>query len=111
MKHFIPTIGLRMEFAASKKILAYSCDTEPCPQMAQLAGGADILVHESTGAQPGHSSAAQAGQAAKQAGVGSLYLIHYPTGQYSHQDLLVEARAQFAGPVALAEDFMQLNFD
>ena len=111
MKHFIPTIGLRMEFAASKKPLAYTCDTEPCPQMAQLAGGADILVHESTGAQPGHSSAAQAGQAASQAGVGSLYLIHYPNGQYTRRELLAEARAHFAGPVALAEDFMQLNFD
>ena len=46
VQHFIPTIGLRIEFAASKKILAYSCDTEPCAQVAQLAGGADILVHE-----------------------------------------------------------------
>ncbi|MGD0753146.1 MAG: ribonuclease Z [Anaerolineales bacterium] len=111
VKHFVPTIGLRMEFASSKKTLAYSCDTEPCAQMTQLAGGADILVHESTGAQPGHSSAAQAGQAARQAEVGSLYLIHYPTGQFANRDLLAEARAQFAGPVTLAEDYMQLNFD
>jgi ribonuclease Z len=102
---------LRMEFASSKKTLAYTCDTEPCPQMAQLAGEANILVHETSGAQPGHSSAAQAGQAARQAGVGSLYLVHYPTGQFASADLLAEARTQFDGPVSLAEDFMQLNFD
>lgn len=111
MKHFIPSIGLRMEFAPSKKILAYSCDTAPCPQMAQLAGGADILVHEASGASEGHSSAAQAGQAARQSGAGRLYLIHYPTGQFTSADLLDEAHAQFDGPVTLAKDFMQLNFD
>ena len=27
VQHFIPTIGLRIEFASSKKVLAYSCDT------------------------------------------------------------------------------------
>ena len=110
VQHFIPTIGLRMEFAASKKTLAYSCDTESCAQETQLAAGADILVHESSGARPGHSSAAQAGQAARKAGVGSLVLIHYPTGQFACGDPLAEARQQFDGPVTLAEDYMVLDF-
>ena len=110
VQHFIPTIGLRFEFASSKKVLAYSCDTEPCAQEIKLAEGADILVHESSGALPGHSSAAQAGQAARRAEVGQLYLIHYPTGQFATGDLLAEARQQFEGPVTLAEDYMVLDF-
>ena len=110
VQHFIPTIGLRIEFASSKKSLAYSCDTEPCPQLTQLASGVDIFVHESSGAIPGHSSAAQAGQAARKAEVGSLYLIHYPTGRFANGDLLADARQQFEGPVTLAEDYMILDF-
>jgi ribonuclease Z len=110
VQHFIPTIGLRIEFVASGKILAYSSDTGPCVQELQLAAGADILVHEASGALPGHSSAAQAGQAARQAGVGSLVLIHYPTGQFATGDPLAQARRQFDGPVTLAEDYMVLDF-
>ena len=110
VQHFIPTIGLRIEFATSKKIFAYSCDTEPCAQVVQLAAGADILVHESSGALPGHSSAAQAGQAARRAEVGQLYLIHYPTGQFAAGNPVAEARQQFEGPVTLAEDYMVLDF-
>ena len=111
VQHFIPTIGLRIEFTSSNKTLAYSCDTEPCAQEIQLASGADILVHESSGALPGHSSAAQAGQAARKAEVGHLYLIHYPTGQFASGNPVAEARQQFEGPVTLAEDYMVLDFD
>jgi ribonuclease Z len=111
VQHFIPTIGLRIEFASSKKVLAYSCDTEPCPQLADLAAGADILIHESSGALPGHSSAAQAAQVARRAEVGKLILIHYPTGQFATGDPLAEARQQFDGPIELAEDYMVLDFD
>jgi ribonuclease Z len=111
VQHFIPTIGLRIEFLKSQKALAYSCDTEPCPQVLRLAEGADVLIHESSGLLPGHSSAAQAGEAAAQAEVGELFLIHYPTGQYTVKDLLSEARAKFEGPVTLAEDFKSINFE
>jgi len=110
VKHFIPTIGLRIEFTASKKILAYSCDTEPCTQLTGLAEGADVLVHESSGALPGHSSAKQAGEAARLAEVGALYLIHYPTGQFATGSPLAEAQEQFGGPVTLTEDYMELHF-
>ena len=111
MQHFIPSIGLRIEFSKSNKILAYSCDTEPCRQEIKMAEGADVLVHEASGALPGHSSAAQAGEAARLAKAGSLYLIHYPTGQYASGNLADEAREQFAGPVTLAEDYMVLDFN
>jgi ribonuclease Z len=110
MQHLIPSIGLRIEFTPSKKTMAYSSDTEPCKHLIKLAGGADVLVHEATGAQKGHSSASQAGETARLAGVGSLYLIHYPTGQFATGNPVAEAREQFSGPVTLAEDYMVLDF-
>ncbi len=109
--HLLPTIGLRFEFNHTNKTMAYSCDTEPCAQVIRLAAGADILIHESAGASRGHSSAAQAAEIASQAEVGKLYLIHYPTGKYASGDLIAEAHQRYQGEVALAEDFMELNFD
>jgi ribonuclease Z len=111
VQHMVPAVGLRLEFIRSKKSLAYSCDTEPCAQVIRLAEGVDVLIHEAAGAFHGHSSAAQAGEAARQAGVGALYLIHYPTGKYASGDLVAEARQRFDGPVNLAEDFMAMEFD
>ena len=72
VRHLVPTIGLRIESLNSHKTVAYSCDTEPCQQVIRLAAGADILIHEATGASPGHSSASQAGGIARQAEVGAL---------------------------------------
>jgi ribonuclease Z len=111
VRHLLPTIGLRFEFNHTNKIMAYSCDTEPCAQVVRLAEGADTLIHEAAGATRGHSSAAQAGEIASQAEVGKLYLIHYPTGKNENADLVAEARMRFQGPVSLAEDFMELDFN
>jgi len=111
VNHLMPTIGLRVEFKSNKKVMAYSCDTEPCAQVIRLAAGAEALIHEASGAFLGHSSAVQAAEIAQQAEVGALYLIHYPTGKFQTGDLVAEARQRFAGPVALATDFMTLDFD
>jgi ribonuclease Z len=109
VQHFIPCIGLRVEIQASGRTMAYSCDTEPCPQVLRLAAGVDVLVHEAAGEILGHSSAAQAGEAAAKAEVGALYLIHYPTGQLASGDPVAEAGERFQGPVRLAEDFMVID--
>ena len=108
--HLIPTIGLRVDFKKSGKAMAYSCDTEPCEEVVRLAEGADVLIHEAAGALKGHSSAAQAAEIARKAEVGALYLIHYPTGKYRQENLVEDARTQFQGEIALAEDFMRLAF-
>jgi ribonuclease Z len=110
VQHFIPNIGLRIEFVDSGKVAAYSCDTEPCEQVIRLAKGADLLIHEASGALPGHSSAAQAGKAAASSGAKALYLIHYPTGQYTLKDLAAQAIQQFDGPITQAEDYMTIDF-
>jgi ribonuclease Z len=107
--HLLPTIGLRLEFIRTKKVLAYSCDTEPCAEVVRLASGADILIHEASGSTRGHSSAEQAGDIATQAEAGALYLIHYPTGKFAKGDMVAEARSHYQGEVVLAEDFMVLD--
>ncbi len=111
VRHLLPTIGLRFEFNHNNRVMAYSCDTEPCAQVVRLAEGADVLIHEAAGAARGHSSAGQAGEVATRAEAGALYLIHYPTGKYGSGDLAREAATKYQGPVKLAEDFMVLDFD
>ncbi|HEX9681092.1 MAG TPA: hypothetical protein VGA32_06540, partial [Anaerolineales bacterium] len=78
------------------------------PAVSRLAGGVQILFHESTGMGPGHSSAAQAGAAARQAEAGRLLLIHYPTHGVSLPQLVEEARAAYGGPVELAKDLLEV---
>lgn len=108
--HMIPTLGLRFDFKGSGKSLAYSCDTEPCEAVANLADGVDVLIHEASGVSRGHSSAAQAGEIASKAEVGELYLIHYPTGEHANDDLISQAQQTYAGKVDLARDFMEIEF-
>lgn len=107
--HMIPTIGIRVQCKNGQKVLAYSCDTEPCEQTVRLASGADILIHEAGGASFGHSSAEQAGEIATKAEVGKLYLIHYPTGRFANGDIAAEARRTFQGEVVVAKDFMTID--
>ena len=111
VQHFLPNIGLRIESKAEEKSIVYSCDTEPCIQVERLAQGADILLHEAAGLFPGHSSAAQAGDIARRAEVGALYLIHYPTGRYATGDLVAEAGSRFPGNVHLAVDLMEIDLE
>jgi ribonuclease Z len=107
--HLLPTIGLRIEALQSGKVMAYSCDTEPCQEVVDLAAGADLLIHEASGASPGHTSAAQAGRIARDAEAKALYLIHYPTGSFDYRSLVGLAQEVFEGEVFLAEDFMELT--
>jgi len=110
VKHLLPTSGYRFESLKTGGIIAYSCDTEPCPAVVELAKGADVLIHEATGPFQGHSSAAQAGDIAQAAGVRSLYLIHYPPQVFGSKEILDEARKHFNGQVSFAEDLMDLEF-
>lgn len=110
VRHFIPTIGLRFEFRKTGKVLAYSCDTEPCPEVIELARDADVLIHEAHGAQVGHSSASQAAGIARDSGAKQLFLIHYLTWNNDPTTLVPEAAQIFKGEVALAKDFMEMDF-
>lgn len=111
VKHLVPTIGLRMAFMPEEKVVAYSSDTEPCPQVIHLARNADILIHEATGESTGHSSAAQAAYAARQAGAKGLYLIHYSTASQGQPNWLDEAKKVYTGPILMAQDGMVIPIE
>ncbi len=110
VKHFIPTIGLRIENKLTGKVIAYTCDTEPHIGLSDLAKGADMLIHEAAGEGIGHSSARQAGETATVGGAKSLYLIHYPVWNTDPSLVVPEAQETFNGPVTLCEDYDEYEF-
>ena len=101
VEHSVPNVGLRIEHRASGRAVAYSCDTEPCDAVVDLARGADLLIHEATGSSSGHSSAEEAAQIARRADVKRCLLIHVPPG-ISDPDLN-DAREIFPA-IALADE-------
>lgn len=109
VRHYVPTVGLRIVAKDSGFVFAYSSDTIPCPEVVRLAKDADLLIHEATGDEPlGHSSAAQAGEMAKEAGAKRLGLIHYNVWNTEPGHLVDEAKDTFDGPVFLCEDFQEI---
>jgi ribonuclease Z len=109
VRHLVPTMGLRIEARQIGKVIAYSCDTEPCIEVEELASGVDILIHEATGETRGHSSAYQAGEMAQKAQAKSLYLIHYSPRNGNLQQLIAEANRSFSGTTTLSKDFMEIQ--
>jgi ribonuclease Z len=109
VRHYVPTIGLRVLAKQTGFVFAYSSDTVPCPETVRLAYRADLLIHECSGDEPlGHSSASQAGAIAAEAGAKRLGLIHYPVWKRDTGSLVAEAETTFDGDVFLCEDFMHI---
>jgi ribonuclease Z len=85
--------------------IVYSGDTAPSEAVTRLAEKATLLVHEATAAQEiekeandwGHSSARQAAECARNAGVGTLYLTHFSARYKELEPLEAEARIVFEG--------------
>lgn len=105
--HSVPVIGLRVEDRRGGGVAAYSCDTETSGAITRLARGAGLLVHEASGDYPGHTTAADAARAAREAGAGRLVLVHLPPGAGGAE--LDEARSVFPA-VELGEDGQRLEF-
>ena len=95
----------------------YSGDTRPCPAIIEAATGADLLVHEATfgddesarARETGHSTARQAAEVARSAGVHRLALTHL-SARYSREapELLEEAQSVFPETV-VARDGMKIE--
>lgn len=94
--HTVPAVGLRITDKCGGGVMAYSGDTAPSPSICAMAHGAKLLVHEATGAMPGHSSALQAAQCAKAAEVSRLILVHLPPTSELDERSMAAARAVFA---------------
>ncbi len=92
-----------------------SGDTAPCQAVEVFAHGADLLVHEATflederarARETAHSTARQAAEIARDAGVRLLALTHLST-RYFPRDVRDEARATFARTI-VPRDFDAIN--
>ena len=86
--------------------IVLSGDTAPCQAVEAFAHGAEVLVHEATftdadrlrARETGHSTALQAAEIARDAGVRLLALTHLST-RYFPREVRDEARAVFADTV------------
>jgi ribonuclease Z len=82
-------LSWRVTEEATGAALAFSGDTSYNPDLAELARGAAVLIHDAS-----HTPAREAAEVGKAAGVGRLFLIHYP--HRSKAALLSQARELFA---------------
>jgi ribonuclease Z len=99
------------------RTVVYSGDTRPCDTVRAVSHGADLLVHEATfsseerarAVETGHSTAREAAEIARAAGVRQLVLTHI-SPRYSREapELLAEARAVFP-ETAIARDGMTVE--
>jgi len=91
--------------------IVYSGDTAPVQSVEVYAHRADVLIHEATfcederarARETGHSTARQAAQIAKDAGVKLLALTHLST-RYFPRDVRAEAKEVFEN-VVVPRDF------
>lgn len=111
MNHNPESVSYRVT-APDGASVVLSGDTGPTDALAALASGADLLICESALPDemgvPNHLTPSQAGEIATRAGVGKLILTHfYP--ECDQADLEAQCRRTWTGPLALAEDLMQLD--
>jgi ribonuclease BN (tRNA processing enzyme) len=111
-EHPIETLAMRVE--ANGRSLVYTADTAPSDAVVELATGVDLLIAEaswqspSTSGRPVHMTAEEAGQMARDAGVGRLVLTHIvPTLDPAVS--VEQARMHFKGDVVAAADHMRLE--
>ncbi|MBA1321140.1 ribonuclease Z [Pseudomonas shirazensis] len=109
---------------AARRIVVCGDNDSPA-LLAEVAKGADVLVHEATFTEPvlqrsqsnfGHSTAAAVAQFAEAAGVPNLVLTHFsaryqdnPQRSPSIDDVRQEALAHYSGQLTLARDLQRYH--
>ena len=110
VRHSRPTLALKFVDQERQQSIVYSADTEPCPELEDLARGAHTLIHEATVSDPAqrytHTTPREAGEIAARCGVQRLVLIHYSaTYTMPEAEALAEVSAGgFAGEARLARE-------
>lgn len=105
MRHICETYAFRISHGGAS--LVFSGDTVPCPELVELARGADLLLADSAWREQAgradylHMSGREAGEVAASAGVGRLVLTHVLPWS-DREGVLKDAEGAFTGPVALA---------
>ena len=110
--HYIEAYSIRADCGPSS--VTYSGDTAPCAGVVEHARGCSLFLCEATlglGTEEGvrgHSSAREAGEMARLAGVGQLALTHYGSA-HAPGELVEAAQSTFAGPVCVVDDGLELS--
>jgi ribonuclease BN (tRNA processing enzyme) len=106
--HYIDAFAMRWERDGISVV--YSADTAPDERVVALARESDVFLCEATlrhgqreHGMRGHSSAAEAAQMARDAGVRRLVLTHYGE-ESTAADLEEPARELFGGEIVVADD-------
>jgi ribonuclease BN (tRNA processing enzyme) len=106
LPHWVPNAGVRL--SAGDRVLAYTGDCGPSPDVVELAHDADLLLAEATHLDPVPedaslylTSARQAGRQAGQANVRRLLLTHLWPGT-DHAAVLAEAGTTYEGEISIA---------
>lgn len=124
-----PALGYRIDTPVGS--VAFSGDTGACANVARLARGADVLVHEAVDLDrigrriamldnadelmkhmsEAHTTAEDAGRIAAEAGVGTLVLSHLVPGddEIPEQEWEERARTHFDGRVVCAVDLDEFS--
>jgi ribonuclease Z len=117
MNHGLECVGFRV--ARADSVAVFAVDTRPFPEVVENASGADLLIHDTYGLHSeaeqahamGHSTATDAGEVARAAGVLRLVLSHLRASRFVDPEALVaEAESAFGGPVKAAEDLDIVHF-
>jgi ribonuclease Z len=115
--HDVPCVGFRVGLGGS--IMVYTADTRPYPALVENAREAELLIHEAYGPEDdaerahaiGHSTASEAGRAARAAGVRRLVLTHFRASRFvAPKELAAEAASTFGNPVEAAVDLDTFDF-
>ncbi|WP_405482220.1 MBL fold metallo-hydrolase [Streptomyces sp. NBC_00009] len=102
----VEAYGLRAEYEGV--VFAYSGDTGPCPELTELAAGADLFLCEADidrqrDGEPVHLTPEDAGAVARAAGVGELVITHVgPT--LTAEAATARAAAVFGGRTSQARE-------
>ncbi len=121
-KGWLEVGGKKVELPSISKVrkgrkVVYSGDTVPCEAVAEMAKGADLLIHDGTFGERvedealarGHTSVTDAAKIAKRAGVETLVLTHISTRHSDEEkELLAEARKAFKNSY-IAKDGMSVE--
>jgi ribonuclease Z len=117
LDHGLECVGFRIAQAGA--LAVFSVDTRPTREIAENASGADLLVHDAYGPKDaaeqshamGHSTATDAGETARAAGVRRLVLTHLRSSRFVDPGALAaEAETAFGGPVSAAKDLDTIEF-
>lgn len=102
--HSMPCLSMRFEHQG--RVLVYSGDTEPNPDLERMVEGADLFLCEATYTErrrgPSHFTARDAGLFARRAGVKRLVITHFATA-FPVEEVMDEVRQEYPGAIEAEE--------